>query len=327
MPERLRALYLTDADVDALAPAPGTLADAIAAGFLERARGRVAAPAKTVMACPGSDLYCQALPAAIAGVGAGVKWVALSPSNAARGLAHISATVIIADPETGALSGILEAGRLTALRTAAMSLLAARYLARSDASVLALIGCGVQARAHLEALRSEFPIRTVRVLGRRRASAEAFVRDHGDAGLVLESVDCADTALREADVVVSTVPAQRDLAPFLDARLLPEGAAALMIDVARSWIPDSFGIFDRCYTDDAEQSRALASSNPSFEALRFDADLAGLVSGRATGRRAGTERLCFAYAGSGIADVAVAAVLLRAARETRRDLELPSGVP
>jgi ornithine cyclodeaminase/alanine dehydrogenase len=324
MPERPSALYLTDADVDALAPAPRALADAIAAAFLEHARGRVAAPAKTVMTCPGSDLYCQALPAAVADVGAGVKWVAVSPSNAARGLAHISATMIIADPETGALSGILEAGRLTALRTAAMSLLASRYLAPPDASVLALIGCGVQARAHLEALRSEFPIATVRVLGRRRASAEAFVRQCADAMLDVEAVDTAAAALRDADIVVSTVPAQRDLAPFLDPRLLPKGVTALMVDVARSWIPDSLGAFDRCYTDDAEQSRALASSNPSFEVLRFDADLAGLVSDRATGRRAGTERLCFAYAGSGIADVAVAAVLLKAARESRRGLELPS---
>lgn len=324
MPRRQRALYLTDADVDALAPAPGTLADAIAAGFLEHARGRVAAPAKTVMACPGSDLYCQALPAAIAGVGTGVKWVALSPVNAARGLAHISATMIIADPETGALSGILEAGRLTALRTAAMSLLAARYLVRPDASVLALIGCGVQARAHLNALRSEFPIRTVRVLGRSRASAEAFVRDCAGAMLDVGAAATVDAALRDADIVVSTVPAQRGLAPFLDARPLGAGATALMVDVARSWIADSFGVFDRCYTDDAEQSRALTSSNPSFGALRFDSDLAGLVSGRVAGRRADAERLCFAYAGSGIADVAVAAVLLKAAREAGRGLELPA---
>ena len=189
---------------------------------------------------------------------------------------------------------------------------------------MALIGCGVQARAHLEALRSEFPIGTVRVLGRRRASAEAFVRECAGKMLDLEVADTPDATLREADIVVSTIPAQRDLAAFLDARLLPEGATALMVDVARSWIPDSFGIFARCYTDDAEQSRALASSNPSFEALRFDTDLAGLVSGRAAGRRGDAERLCFAYAGSAIADVAVAAVLLKAARETRRGLELPS---
>lgn len=157
--DRLTPLYLTDADVDALAPPPGAVADAIAAGFLERARGMAAAPAKTAMNCPGSDLYCQAMPAAIAGVGAGVKWVALSPGNAAKGLPHISATMILAEPETGVLTGIFEAGRLTALRTAAMSLLAARYLARPGAAVLALIGCGVQARAHLEALRSEFPLK------------------------------------------------------------------------------------------------------------------------------------------------------------------------
>lgn len=324
MPNPLTPLYLTDADVDALAPSPGALADAIAAAFLERARGTAAAPTKTAMNCPGSDLYCQAMPAAIAGVGAGVKWVALSPRNAARGLPHIAATMIVADPETGVLVGILEAGRLTALRTAAMSLLAARYLVRPGSAVLALVGCGVQARTHLEALRSEFPIETVRVLGRRRASAEAFVRDCGGAITELEIVESPDAALRQADIVVTTVPAQRNLVPFLDARLLPAGASALAIDLARSWMPDSLSEFDRVYTDDAEQSRELASSNPSFEALQFDADLAGLVSGQTMGRRADAERLCFAYAGSGIADVAVAALILNRARKERVGLALPS---
>jgi ornithine cyclodeaminase/alanine dehydrogenase len=324
MPERLSPLYLTDAEVDALAPSPGALADAIAAAFLARARGTATAPAKTAMTAPGSDLYCQAMPAAIAGIAAGVKWVALSPGNPARGLAHISATMILADPETGVLAGILEAGRLTALRTAAVSLLAARYLVRPNAAVLALVGCGVQARAHLEALRSEFPIGTVRVLGRRRASAEAFARDCGGAMLDLVAVESPDAALRETDVVVSTVPAQRDLVAFLDAGQLPAGASALMVDLARSWIPDSLAAFDRHYTDDAVQSRALASGNPSFEALQFSADLAGLVSGRAVGRRARDERLCFAFAGSGIADVAVAALLLNRARAAGRGIALPT---
>jgi alanine dehydrogenase len=322
MPDRLAPLYLSDADVDALAPSPPALADAIAAAFVERARGMAAAPAKTAMNCPGSDLYCQAMPAAIAGVGAGVKWVALSPGNAARGLPHIAATMIVADPKRVCSPAFVEAGRLTALRTAAMSLLAARHLARPAAAVLALIGCGVQARAHLEALRSEFPLETVHVLGRRRASAEAFVRECSETMPGLEVAESPGAALRNADIVVSTVPAQQGLAPFLDAKQLPAGACALMVDLARSWRPEALGEFDRHYTDDADQSRAMSANNPGFKALQFDADLAGLVSGQAIGRRTDTERLCFAYAGSGIADVAVAALLLDRAREERRGLEL-----
>jgi ornithine cyclodeaminase/alanine dehydrogenase len=264
------------------------------------------------------------MPAAIAGVGTGVKWVALSPGNAARGLPHISATMIVADPQTGALASVLEAGRLTALRTAAMSLLAARFLARPDAAVLALIGCGVQARAHLEALRSEFPLRTIRVLGRRRASAETFVQECSATMTGLEVVESPRAALRDADIVVSTVPAQQGLVAFLDARQLAAGATALMVDLARSWHPDALGAFDRHYTDDIEQSRALAPSNPGFAGLQFDADLVGLVSGQATGRQTDAERLCFAYAGSGLADLAVAALLVDRARENGLGFALPA---
>ena len=323
MPERPAPIYLTDSDVDALAPPPGAMANAIAAGFLARARGMAAAPVKTAMNCPGGDLHCQAMPAAIAGVGTGVKWVALSPGNTARGAPHISATMIVADAETGALTSILEAGRLTALRTAAMSLLAARYLARPGAAVLALIGCGVQAQAHLEALQSEFPLRTIRVVGRRRASAEAFVQQCGATTTGLEVVESPRAALRDADIVVSTVPAQQNLEAFLDARQLAAGATALMVDLARSWRPDALDALDRHFTDDIEQSRALASSNPGFAALQFDADLAGLVSGQSTGRQTDAERLGFAFAGSAIADLAVAALLVDRARENGLGVALP----
>ena len=150
-----------------------------------------------------------------------------------------------------------------------------------------------------------------RVFGRRRASAEAFVRECSATMTGLEVVESPRAALRDADVVVSTGPAQQGLTAFHDARQLPVGASALMVDLARSWIPDALDEFDRHYTDDIEQSRALAASNPGFAALQFDADLAGLVSGQATGRQTDAERLCFAYAGSGIADLGSLRALLR----------------
>jgi ornithine cyclodeaminase/alanine dehydrogenase-like protein (mu-crystallin family) len=308
-------LYLTDADVAALAPPPGALADLVAAVFRARAAGDAVAPPKSALRLGATGLYCQAMPAAVAGVGAGVKWVTLPRDSGPRGLPHVSGAVVLCDPDTGRLQAILEAGALTALRTAAISLVAARRLGRADAAQLTLVGCGVQARAHLDALTAAFPITRVRLLARRAGSAAAFATAAARDGHGFEPCGEPRDALAGADLVVSTVPDGPDLVPFLDAAWLAPGALAIMVDLGRSWVPGSLDQFDRAFTDDAGQTAALAPANPGLAALRFDGDLADLEAARLPGRTDAGQRVAFAFAGSGIADMAAAAAVLRAARE------------
>jgi alanine dehydrogenase len=317
-------LYLTDADVAALAPPPGALADIVGAAFRARAEGEAVAPPKAALRLAATGLYCQSMPAAVAGLGAGVKWVALPRESAARGLPHITGLVILCNPDTGRVQAVMEAGHLTALRTAAISLTAARHLTRPESAVLALVGCGVQARAHLDAMVGAFPIARVRLLARRQTSAAAFARSAGRDGLCFEICEDAGAVLAGADLVVSTVPAGPALVPFLDAAALSPGATALMVDLGRSWIPERLDAFDRAFTDDAAQTAALAPDNPGLAALRFAGDLADLEARRLPVRNRAGERVAFAFAGSGIADIAAAAAVLRAARERGAGLVLPS---
>lgn len=307
-------LYLTESDVASLAPTPGALADIVATAFSSRTTGEAVAPPKTAMRLCATGLYCQSMSAAVAGLGAGVKWVTLPRESAARDLPHISGLVILCNPDTGELEAVLEARQLTALRTAAISLAAARHLARPESTILALVGCGVQARAHLDALVNAFPIARVRLLSRRQASARAFARSASHGGLGFDICDDAASAVAGADLVVSTVPADPGLSPFLDAETLSPGATALMVDLGRSWIAARLHRFDRAFTDDAAQTAALAPDNPGFAALRFVGDLADLESRRMPGRTGADDRLAFAFAGSGIADIAAAAAIVRAAR-------------
>jgi len=123
---------------------------------------------------------------------------------------------------------------------------------------------------------------------------------------------CTDPAeaLTQADIVVSSVPAQPGLEGFLDARALPPGALAVMVDLGRSWQPDALAAFDRSFTDDLEQSRALSGNNPVFASMRFAGDLGALVGGGAVGRRDDTERLAFLFPGVAFADIVVGQMLL-----------------
>ncbi len=140
--------------------------------------------------------------------GVGVKLVTVTPDNPDRGLPLVQATYALFDASTQAPIAMLDGAALTALRTAAVSGLATRYLARADARRLVLYGAGVQARAHLDAMCATRPIEEVVVVSRGRARAEALAADAGGRGLRASVGEPG--AERDADLVctctTSTVP-------------------------------------------------------------------------------------------------------------------------
>ena len=302
--------YVTEAEVADLAPGPNELADALAAAFRARARDDAVMPAKTHLGFPGGSAFFHAMPAAIPELAAGVKWVAGAARNSDRGLPHVHALLILSDPETGVPLGILEAGHLTGLRTAAITLLAARHLARGDSQRIAFVGCGLQARTHLDALRAAFPITSVAIVGRRVESARLFAETVRAHDLAADTYRDANEALADADIVVSSVPAAPGLAGFLDAAALPAGAFAAMVDLGRSWIPRTLGAFDRTFTDDTRQSLELAHGNPAFAAMRFTGDLGDLLGATVPGRLSPDERLAFLFPGVAIADLVAGHLVL-----------------
>lgn len=304
-------LYLTDEDVKAAALSIGELADALVPAFRKRSEGVVMMPAKTGMYPTGSDAYFHSMPALVPGVAAGVKWVAGSPSNSSRGLAHIHAHLILSDDETGETKAVIEAGYLTGLRTAALSLLAARSLAKPGAKRLGFIGSGFQAQTHLQAFAEEFSVHQVAIYGPRPQSVKAFenyVADHYGLGTV--ACSHPEEVLASSEIVVTTVPAHRDLEGFLDAGTLPEGAFVSMVDLGRSWNAPTVGEFDRCLTDDLEQSKVLAHNNAAFSEMSFSGDLSGLLVGDVEGRRNASERIAFLFPGVALADIVAGHMIL-----------------
>jgi 1-piperideine-2-carboxylate/1-pyrroline-2-carboxylate reductase [NAD(P)H] len=168
----------------------------------------VAVPARIVQALPGGGSLFV-MPAADARV-AITKLITFIPDNGARGLPSIQGNIVVFDVQTGSPVVILDGPTVTARRTAAVSLLAARKLAPRTDGPLLIVGAGVQGRSHMEAFHAGIDgLRELWVASRDPASADALVRHAQSLGLRSRRVDDADAALSECPLVVSTTPAQQ----------------------------------------------------------------------------------------------------------------------
>jgi ornithine cyclodeaminase len=195
--------------------------------------GRALQPVRTVLAIERHATLLAVMPGYLPGSDAlAVKVVSVAPRNTERGLPTHLATVLLLDPETGALRAIMDGRLITEMRTAAVSAAAARVLAVPRASRLALLGSGVQASSHLEALRRVRALERVRVWSPTRARREAFARAASRRlGLEVEAVDTAERAVREADLVVTATASHT---PVLEGRWVVPGAHVTAVGAARA---------------------------------------------------------------------------------------------
>lgn len=136
---------------------------------------------------------------AVSDRGAGVKLVTVNPGNPARGFPLIQGVYVLFAPGTLEPAAIVDGAALTGIRTAAVSALATRHLARPDASHLIVFGAGTQARTHLEAMTAVRPIERVTVVSRTREGAEALAERARGSGLQARTGEPSDVS--EADIV------------------------------------------------------------------------------------------------------------------------------
>ena len=166
----------------------------------------VVVPPRTVQALAGGGSYFV-MPAADARV-AITKLITFIPDNAARGLSTIQGDIVVFDAVTGQRTALLDGPTVTARRTAAVSLLAARLLAPRTDGPLLIVGAGVQGRSHLEAFHAGLGVQEVWVASRSAASADALVQHAHSLGMRAHRVDDADAALADCPLVVSCTSAQ-----------------------------------------------------------------------------------------------------------------------
>jgi len=241
----------------------------------------------------------------------GMKWIASFPENRAHGLPPTTGVIVLNDARTGAPRAVLDADRITTLRTGAVAAIAARMLARPGAGIAAILGPGRVGAAALQALRHTLPgIRTVRAWAPRGETARRFAKEHG-----AEAAATADEAVRGADVIVSAAPWPGG-PPRLEPGWISPGAFACSLDYDATFTPAAAAAFDVCVADDV----------PQMDAARAKGSFAGWprFSELCTARRKDPDqRILCAALGLAIFDIAVATriVQLAAERHTGREMD------
>src|SRR5437016_9996687 len=174
----MRVLVLNHTEVEQLLPMPECIA-AMEAAFTSFARGQSHQPLRTIFRPSKVNGVMAMMPAFRAGESPlfSLKAICVFPGNAAIGKDAHQGGVLLFSGETGELLALVNASAITAIRTAAVSAVATRALAREDASELAIIGAGVQARTHLEAMACVRPIKRARVVAGTFASAQRFAKE------------------------------------------------------------------------------------------------------------------------------------------------------
>jgi len=192
--------------------------------FIALARGDIEQPLRTIFR-PGRVKGVMAMMPAYRGGDTplfGLKAICVFPGNAAIGKDAHQGAVVLFDGRTGELLAIVNASAITAIRTAAVSALATKVLANQTASSLAIIGAGVQARAHLSAIACVRKLEQVRVAARHYDRAEQFARDmQSQVQCRIEAVDTAEAAVRDATIIVTATTSRE---PVLRREWIADGA-------------------------------------------------------------------------------------------------------
>lgn len=296
--------------------------------FALHARGDVVLPSKTVLRWGGieseySHGRINAMPAYVGGDVhmAGIKWISGFPKNPfTNGLPRAVGITILNDPDTGVPLAIMDGTLISAVRTGAVTGVAAKYLARPDSEVAGIIGTGVQSRTQLRALKVVLPaLKQVKAFDVDRGRRERFAEEMAaDLGIEVRPVNSAEEAVRGSQVLVTATTSKE---PVVKAEWIEPG----LFYSAVGGHEFEYAVADRAskiVVDNWEEIKHRGSQTLCFmhrEGLlsddRIHAELGEVVIGRKAGRQSAGEFILFASVGMGLEDVAVASRVLRTARE------------
>ena len=304
--------------------------DAVEEGFVRLVAGEVSAPTRIGVEGPAEGGVTLLMGAAAPSLGLATKVVSVFPDNARRGLPVIHGLVLVLDPLSGEPRALVDGSFLTAWRTGAASGAATRLLARPDARVGALIGCGRQAETQLLAIDTVRQFEVVRVFARDPERVRAFCeQQQGAVRARLQPADSAEAAVEGADVVCTATTSHSPV--FDGAALAPgvhlNGVGSFTLDMRE--VDETTVSRSRIFIDELEAALAEAGELVAAERAgvtrREDWTPLGLVAaGRAPGRADPQELTFFKSVGHAVQDVATATRALRAAEErgVGREVEL-----
>jgi ornithine cyclodeaminase len=315
---------LTNDEVARLLPMPACI-ELMAEALAGLARGQAHLPLRLVVRPPGAAGVMALMPAYRGGAAPafGLKAIGVFPGNVERGLDSHQGALMLFDGETGELRALLNASEVTAIRTAAVSAVATRALAREDAGDLAILGSSVQARSHLTAMALVRRVRRVRVASLRFERARAFAAERGGLhDFPVEAVATAEEAVRGADLVVAATSAAE---PVLRREWIRPGTHLNLVGASlpdRREVDGATMAAARVFVDRRESAEneagdyRLAVREGAIPADHILAELGDVLIGKVPGRSGPEEITLFKSLGLAVEDLWSAAHVYERARET-----------
>jgi ornithine cyclodeaminase/alanine dehydrogenase-like protein (mu-crystallin family) len=277
------------------------LIPAMEKALIDFSGGRVIQPVRSVIPVNPPGGFFGLMPALTDGLG--VKIVTFYPPNADRGIPTHMAMIFLVNPETGSPLAVMDGRLITEMRTAAVSAVATRLLAPEDARVLAILGSGVQARSHNEALGLVRHFQEVRVWSRMQNHAEKFAEEIGGEAM------SAQAAVKEADVVVV---ATSSTTPVLHGSWLKPGSHVNAVGACR---PDWRELDDDAMANvvfvDSTEAAMKESGDIILSGAKLYAELGEALTGKIDSRR--DETTIFKSLGMAVEDIAAAMLVYRSA--------------
>jgi thiomorpholine-carboxylate dehydrogenase len=272
--------------------------------LIDFSAGKVTQPVRSVITVDPPGGFFGMMPALSDGLG--LKIVTFYPSNRERGIPTHMATIFLVDPETGTPLAVMDGRLITEMRTAAVSAAATKLFASPDAKVLAILGSGVQARSHVEALRLVRQFEEVRVWSPTSKHAERFAEEIGAKSMSPES------AVRGSDVIVTATSSQT---PVLQGSWLKHGSHVNAVGACR---PDWRELDDEAMTNvvfvDSRAGAMKESGDIILSGVKIYAEL-GEALARKVDPRA-NETTIFKSLGMAVEDIAAALLVYRSATAT-----------
>ena len=281
------------------------LIPAMEKALIDFSAGKVTQPVRSVITVDPPGGFFGMMPA-LTPEGLGIKIVTFYATNTERGLPTHMATIFLVDPKTGAPLAVMDGRLITEMRTAAVSAVATRLLAAPDAKILAILGSGVQARSHVEALRFVRSFEEIRVWSPTKAHAERFAKEIGAKAMP------AEEAVRDADVVVT---ATNSKTAVLKGSWLRPGCHVNAVGACR---PDWRELDDNTMRNvvfvDSREAALKESGDVILSAAKIFAELGEALAGKVPPRA--NETTIFKSLGMAVEDIAAALLVYRGAITT-----------
>jgi alanine dehydrogenase len=320
---------LTEQHVHSLLPM-GDLIAAMESALAKFSNREVLQPVRTVLMVGPTKAYFGVMPAYVPSPASlGAKLVTVFGENHNKNLPSHLATILLLDPDTGSLQAIMDGRYITEARTAAVSAVSTRFLAKAEASTLAIIGSGVQARSHLEAYQHVRQLKQVRIWSPTERSREQFVDDMSrKVPVPIVASDSAEAAVRGADLIVLVTSSKT---PVIEDAWVAAGAHVVCVGACRpdqQEMPPALVARGRLYVD--SKAAAVVESGDVvmnvksglFDDSHIRGEIGELVLGRVEGRTTADEITIFKSLGMAVEDVVAADLVFRRAAESGAGTEL-----